>query len=168
MQNGKLTAATCEEADEIDGLSSAVCAGCGLPGMHKMCVAYGTDAYMNSDHPAWGNVSAIVNLLVAKRQPSPEVIEGRGQAVTGIYAWQDRDEVFAATFSDGETLQPGMLYIRVADIPTFPPRPELTDEQIQAALDEAGIDMEPAYKRLRKMISDARAKKATGEPVKGT
>ncbi len=35
------------------------CSGCGLPVMHKMCVAHGTPAYMNFDHPAWGNLAAI-------------------------------------------------------------------------------------------------------------
>jgi hypothetical protein len=38
------------------------CAGCGLDVLHKMCIAHGTEAYMNPDHPAWGNEEAIKQL----------------------------------------------------------------------------------------------------------
>jgi hypothetical protein len=31
------------------------CAGCGLRELHKKCVAHGTEAYMNQEHPAWGD-----------------------------------------------------------------------------------------------------------------
>lgn len=43
----------------MTALPSVICAGCGLPEMHKMCVAHGTPVYMNSEHPAWGNRLAI-------------------------------------------------------------------------------------------------------------
>jgi hypothetical protein len=39
----------------------SVCAGCGLPELHKMCPAWGTDAYMNPSHPNWGNRELIMS-----------------------------------------------------------------------------------------------------------
>lgn len=43
-------------------LLSSKCDGCGLPELHKMCPAHGTDAYMNPEHEAWGSVDGIMDL----------------------------------------------------------------------------------------------------------
>lgn len=42
------------------------CPGCGAE-LHKSCPAYGTDAYLNRKHPAWGNPLAIDILSRAVR-----------------------------------------------------------------------------------------------------
>jgi hypothetical protein len=57
------------QAPLADGsqLSAVVCAGCGLPEVHKMCPAHGTPVYMDLDHPAWGNKLAIEYLQEIER-----------------------------------------------------------------------------------------------------
>lgn len=44
-----------------------LCPGCGIQELHKMCIAHGTEAYMNPQHPAWGNKEAILAL----KEPTP-------------------------------------------------------------------------------------------------
>jgi hypothetical protein len=59
---------------------SAICSGCGLPELHKKCVAHGTDVYMNTGHPAWGNKLAIEYLKVIKLLETPAIAKLREAA----------------------------------------------------------------------------------------
>jgi hypothetical protein len=60
---------------------------------------------------------------------SPEVIEGKGQAVPrpGVYAWDDEHgNTFAEVWDAEDKLQEGVRYIYVGPLPTFPPREPFT------------------------------------------
>ena len=67
-ENEKLAAELAASGSSVQVDLVGVCAGCGLPEMHKMCPAYGTDIYMTPEHPAWGSVHGIAQLLLATKE----------------------------------------------------------------------------------------------------
>jgi len=60
----RLEAERDQQAAEISRLREEqhICRGCGLRELHKMCPAWGTPAYMNDKHDAWGSVHGIIGL----------------------------------------------------------------------------------------------------------
>lgn len=140
----------------------AACDAAGIPDMHQKLEGAARAATMMPQER--------LALLTAKLSRPSEVIEGRGQRIekTGYYLKQyiPTGSISCSHLDDQLIFATDVRYIFLGENP-FPPRPafvapekpELTDKQIKQALADAGIDMEPAYRRLRKMISDAKGSK---------